>query len=173
MSRLALSSSLHSLMDEIFNQIKIAPTSKCLVHEGTVEKWVEDIASNIKRDKNLKNPIIVTEHKGHYVVLDGMHRFAAMTQLGIPDILIYEVDYNSPKITLGGFDAFTFKKVNAEKLLAELFPALEGYTIRKIANLAAAKEGVLEREYLLAMADKTESVWVLDKTAGKEDLQGP
>lgn len=157
-------------MDEIFNQIKIVPASRCLVHEGTVKKWVDDIASMIQRDKNLKNPIIVTAHKGHYVVLDGMHRFAAMAQLGIPDILVYEVDYNSPDIVLGGFDAFTFKKLNAENLMSELFPAAEGFHLQKFPTLSAAKEQVSSRDFLLAMSDKNGAVWGLDRTSGKEDM---
>lgn len=157
-------------MEEIFDQIKIVPASRCLVHEGTVRKWVDDITSTIQRDKNLKNPIIVTAHKGYYVVLDGMHRFAAMAQLGIPDILVYEVDYNSPDIVLGGFDAFTFKKLNAENLMSELFPAAEGFRLQKFPTLVAAKEQVSSRDFLLAMADKDGAVWGLDRTSGKEDI---
>lgn len=157
-------------MDEIFNQIKIIPTNCCLVHEGVVQKWVDDIASTIKRDRNLKNPIIVTQHKGYYVVLDGMHRYAALLQLEIPNILVCEVDYNKESILLGGFDAFTFKKLNAEALLRSIFPSEEGYVLQEILSLSVAKEGVLEREYLLAMADKGGKIWALDKEKGKEDL---
>lgn len=91
---------LPKAMDEICPRIKIIPTEKCLIHEGVVQKWVDQIADTIQNDGIMKNPIIVTAHEGHYVVLDGMHRFAALQQLKIPDILVFEVDYISKEIVL-------------------------------------------------------------------------
>lgn len=87
-------------MDEICSRIKILPTEKCLIHEGVVPKWVDEIAGAITKDGMMKNPIIVTAHESCYVVLDGMHRFAAIQQLRIPTILACEVDYFSQEIVL-------------------------------------------------------------------------
>ena len=87
-------------MDDICTRIKIIPVSQCLIHEGIMEKLVDQIASNFRNDGVMKNPIIVTLHQGRYVVLDGMHRCAAVQQLGIPDILVFEVDYFSKEVVL-------------------------------------------------------------------------
>lgn len=87
-------------MDDISSRIKIIPTSQCLIHEGIVKKLVDQIASHFRNDGVMKNPIIVTLHQGRTVVLDGMHRFAAVEQLGIPDILVFEVDYFSKEVVL-------------------------------------------------------------------------
>lgn len=87
-------------MDDIYTRIKIIPVSQCLIHEGIIEKLVDQIASNFKNDGVMKNPIIVTLHQGRTIVLDGMHRFAAIEQLGIPDILVFEVDYFSKEVVL-------------------------------------------------------------------------
>lgn len=141
-------------MDDIYSRIKIIPTASCLVHEGIVQKWVDEIASNIKNDGLMKNPIIVTRHLQHYIVLDGMHRFAALCQLGIRDILACEVDYLSDPIVLEGWDAFVFQKLEAEKFLKELFPEKKGFQIDCGKNFLQSKSRVLARELLLAVGQR-------------------
>lgn len=87
-------------MDEICKQIQIVHLQKCLIHEGTIPKLVEQIAGHLKADGIMKNPIVVTEHQNHLVILDGMHRFAALRELNVRDILVYVVDYASPDVVL-------------------------------------------------------------------------
>lgn len=160
-------------MDDIYSRIKIIPTASCLVHEGIVQKWVDDIASNIKNDGLMKNPVIVAKHERYSVVLDGMHRFAALKQLEIPDILACEVEYFSPKIVLEGWDAFVFQKFSAAKLLEELFPAKAGFQTLKIKSLAEAKAAVLKRQLLLAIGEKNGEILALQKKelSSKEVLE--
>ena len=150
-------------MDDIYSRIKIIPIGKCLSHEGIIEKWVDQIAANIKDQGVMKNPVIVTKHEPYYVVLDGMHRFAALKKLGIRDILACEVDYFSPKIILEGWDAIVFKEMKARSLLSELFPSENGYRYRHVSDLALAKKEVLERRSLLAVADKGGEILLLEK----------
>lgn len=107
-------------MDEIFKRIQIVPIQKCLMHEGVREEFVEQIASQIKTDGFLKNPIIVTKHQNRYVILDGMHRLAAIKKLKVPDILVYEVDYFSGEALLD--PPFTKEEVLKRALYQDLLP---------------------------------------------------
>ena len=150
-------------MDDIFTRIKIIPISECLIHEGIVAKWVDQIASNIKDQGKMKNPVIVTRHDSHYIVLDGMHRFAALKQLGVRDILACEVDYFSPKIVLEGWDAFVFGKSDVRRFFSGLFSEKEGYRFENLGDIYQARQRVLERKALLAIADKNGTVLGLEK----------
>lgn len=70
------------------------------MHEGTIPKLVDQMVSHIESDGIMKNPIIVTPHQGHFVILDGMHRFAALQKLKARDILVFAVDYQSKEVIL-------------------------------------------------------------------------
>ncbi|MDP2599394.1 MAG: ParB N-terminal domain-containing protein [Deltaproteobacteria bacterium] len=150
-------------MDDIYSRIKIIPIAECLIHEGIVEKWVDQIAANIKDQGKMKNPVIVTRHDAHYIVLDGMHRFAALKKLGVKDILACEVDYFSPKIVLAGWDAFVFSVIDLADFLPRLFNEKEGYRLKPVAGLENARKQVLERKLLLAFADKKGTLLGLEK----------
>ncbi|MBI4125006.1 MAG: ParB N-terminal domain-containing protein [Deltaproteobacteria bacterium] len=107
-------------MDEICEQIQIVPLRQCLMHEGIIPKLLEQIAGHIKSDGVMKNPIIVTKHKDHYVILDGMHRFAALQKLQVRDILVFAVDYQSEKVILE--PPHTKEDVLKRALTQKLFP---------------------------------------------------
>lgn len=150
-------------MSDIHSRIKIVPMNACLVHEGILSNWVGQIASNIKDQGTMKNPVIVTRHDPYYVVLDGMHRFGALQSMEIRDILICEVDYFSKKIVLEGWDAFLFRTIWAREFLSELFPEKGGYRYRQAKSLAQAKVDVLERRSLIAVADRDGETLILEK----------
>lgn len=159
---------------DLYSAIKFIPLGKCLAHEGVVQKWVEGIAFNIQDIGVMKNPIIVTKHDPYYIVIDGMHRFAACKHLEVRDILVYEVDYSSPEIVLEGWDAFTFSPLHCEKLLRSLFLESDGFLIKKISGLRKAQKAVITRNALLAAADRDSTVHIVQKKDGSlptvEDL---
>ncbi|OGQ04487.1 MAG: hypothetical protein A2W61_01810 [Deltaproteobacteria bacterium RIFCSPLOWO2_01_44_7] len=148
-------------MDDIFSRIQIIPIANCLAHEGIIQKWADQIASNIKDQGIMKNPVIVTRQGKYYVVLDGMHRFAALKKLGIRNILACVIDYFSPKILLEGWDAFVFEKI-------DLKPLFKGYSFVRASNLKEAKSRVLKREALLAVGSRRGNVFVLEKSGLKK-----
>jgi hypothetical protein len=92
-------------MKEVFSRIKILPISEILLHEGVVADWTQKLSSHIDYDGIVKNPIIVTHFQGRYIALDGMHRVSALKALGCRDIVVYEVDYDDPSVSLFGWDA--------------------------------------------------------------------
>jgi len=151
---------------DIYPRMKIVPIDKCLAHEGIVKKWVDRIAFNILDHGIFKNPIIVAKEKDHYVVIDGMHRFAAFKKLELRDILVCEVDYLSDKIVLESWDAFTFKPLGALTFLEDLFSDNKDYVINECADLNTARAELLERKHLLIAGDKDGKFYTLDKKDG-------
>lgn len=139
-----------------FPDITIVPLSQCLAHEGVVPRWVDEIATNLLDEGVMKNPIVVTKTKrrGKRVVIDGMHRFAALQQLDIPTALVYEIDYDDPAIQLAGWDALTFRPFRAKAFLTQLFGKDRGYTVERTASAEAAQAAVRTREAVLAAGDR-------------------
>ncbi len=107
-------------MDEICRRIQIISVDRCLPHEGIKQELVGQIASHIQNDGILKNPIVVTPYQGCFVILDGMHRFAAIRQLNIPAILIFEVDYFSEGVVLE--PPFAKKEILERAVSRNIFP---------------------------------------------------
>lgn len=156
---------------DIYPRLKIVPIDKCLAHEGIVEKWVDRIAFNILDYGVMKNPIIATKQGDYFIVIDGMHRFAAFKNLEIKDIMIYDVDYFSDKIVLEGWDALTFKPLGAYKFLTELFPASEGYQVEECKDTNEARKNLLARKCLLIAGDKGGKFYTLTRpTTDKEHM---
>lgn len=151
---------------DLYPSIKIVPMASCIAHEGVVQRWVDQIAHSILDHGVMKNPIIVAKapeanNGSKWVVIDGMHRFAACQKLELRDILVCEVDYSSDKIRVEGWDAFTFKHMNAKLLLPELFPKAKGYRITRAKDGKKLQDQVAQREILLAACDRGEEYYVV------------
>ena len=152
-------------MKELYSKIKIIPVSQCLSHEGIVDRWVDQIAFNILNDGVMKNPIIVTYHDPYYIVVDGMHRYAAIKQLEIKDILVYEVDYFSEEVALEGWDALVFPETNITSILQELFQ--KDFYFEKVKNLKKVVEEIRQRKSILAWIDKKQNCTLVKKEGQK------
>ena len=79
--------------------ISIVDVSNLHLHEEVIPSFLEKLACSIKEDSCLKHPIIVD--KASFVVLDGMHRVAALEKLGCKRIPVCLVDYKNPSIKVG------------------------------------------------------------------------
>lgn len=66
------------------------------LHEEIIPELLEQLAHSIKKDGYVKHPIIMDEKS--LVVLDGMHRVAALEKLGYKRIPVCLVDYESPAV---------------------------------------------------------------------------
>jgi hypothetical protein len=69
------------------------------IHEEIVPEMLERLAESIENDKVLKHPVIVDA--ASHVVLDGMHRVAAMKMIGCVRIACCLVDYMDKRIKIG------------------------------------------------------------------------
>ncbi|MBI2345740.1 MAG: hypothetical protein HYV03_02400 [Deltaproteobacteria bacterium] len=163
---------------DIFPRITIAHLADCIAHEGVVPQWVERIAANIQEQGVLKNPIIVARPDGNQphsggeggtrralpgggatrvpvIVVDGMHRFAALRRLEIPDVVVYEIDYAAPTVLLEGWDALVFKPFSALPFLRRLAGAIgKGIQPTVAASIEAAQQAIDRRRALLAATDR-------------------
>jgi len=76
----------------------VKPVSTLRPHEETIPSHVRGIASEMKRDGVQKDPIIVDQES--LTVLDGMHRLAAFSELGMENAVCCAVDYASSAVKL-------------------------------------------------------------------------
>ncbi len=79
-------------------KITLVETSKLYIHEEIIPESLARLVDKIKSEGVWTDPIIVDEKT--MVVLDGMHRVAAVRQLGFKYIPACLVDYDNPSIEL-------------------------------------------------------------------------
>lgn len=92
--------------------------SSLLLHEETIPELLEQLTWSIKKDGCLNHPIIVDAES--FLVLDGVHRVAALKRLRCRRIPACLVDYWSPAIKVFNWYR-TIGRVNTfESLLSEV-----------------------------------------------------
>ena len=110
--------------------IALVETDSLLIHEETILFRLNKLRARIERDGVQSAPILVD--RSTHVVLDGMHRTAALKELGCRFTCVCLLDYFDPSISVQRWCRIIpapFSKVDAEKLLAELDLKLEPYEI--------------------------------------------
>ncbi|MGE5263921.1 MAG: hypothetical protein ACM3S0_11110, partial [Acidobacteriota bacterium] len=80
--------------------LRIVSLSDVLLHEAVEGRRVERLISHLTSDWLLKNPPIVAQFDGKFIVLDGATRTTALKRIACRDILVQIVDYDSPAIVL-------------------------------------------------------------------------
>jgi hypothetical protein len=98
-------------------EITIVDITSIHMHEETIPEFVQRLAAELLKDKILKDPVIVDEKT--FVVLDGMHRAAALRMAGCIRIPVCLVDYDNPSIKVETWYR-AFSRQNEEKLIKEL-----------------------------------------------------
>ena len=81
--------------------LKIVDINSLFLHEEIIPEMLEKLAKEIRMDKALRHPVIVDENS--FVVLDGMHRVAALKMLNCKRIPACLVDYKDSSITVGAW----------------------------------------------------------------------
>lgn len=97
-------------------KLKLEYLEKLHIHEEIISSFLENLVSKIESEAVLKDPIIVDEKS--LVVLDGMHRVAALKKLKCNFIPVCLVDYEDPKIIVNAWWRTVKGRVN--RLLALL-----------------------------------------------------
>jgi len=82
--------------DRIDLKIAIIDIGSIHMHEETIPAVVQALAADLLRDSVLRHPVIVDEKT--IVVLDGMHRAAALKAIECIRIPVCFVDYDNPSI---------------------------------------------------------------------------
>jgi len=133
---------------------------KLRIHEETIAEVVERLSDEIQRDAHVKHPVIVD--KETLVVLDGMHRVAALQYLGCNLIPVCLVDYNNPNITVGSW----FRVIeNGQETGGNLREDLEesGYSLQEIADDEVDRK-MCDAEIMLGIVTSRKCYGILGKT---------
>jgi len=80
-------------------KILLAPQESLLLHEETIPDRVAELKRSLLLDGIVKDPVVIDANS--YVVLDGMHRVAALRGLRCLRIPVCAVDYLNPSIRVG------------------------------------------------------------------------
>lgn len=99
-------------------------------HEQIRQDYLSQLAEEIKKDKELRYPIIVDKYSN--VVLDGHHRYFALKKLGCFRVPAYIVDYYNPKIKVGRWHPV----VKTKREVKAIFKCLSssGFIIEKVED---------------------------------------
>lgn len=126
-------------------EIKLEEIEKLYIHEEIIPEIVEWLSSEIKRG-TYKHPVIVD--KETLVVLDGMHRVAALQHLRYKLIPVCLLNYNNPYITVRSW----FRTIeNGQKTGESVRKDLEsGYNLQEIAN-NELKRKIYDREVIIGI----------------------
>ncbi|MFX0200186.1 MAG: ParB N-terminal domain-containing protein [Candidatus Hodarchaeota archaeon] len=117
-------------------EIKLEEIKKLKSHEQFIPCVVEPLSDEIKQGI-IKHPVIVDRET--LLILDGIHRVAALQNLGYKLIPVCLVDYNNPSIKVGSW----FRIVKSDKKSNEnIRKDLEelGYDLEEILNNELRKE---------------------------------
>ena len=118
--------------------IAILNTSDLHLHEEIIPNLLNELARSIELDGCLKHPIIVD--KRSLVVLDGMHRVAALERLGCKRIPACLVDYENSAITVGCW----YRALKGARALEHLNTQVKDLdlTIEEVRKIEDTKIGV-------------------------------
>lgn len=80
--------------------LRIVSLSDVLLHEQVETRRVERLMTGLRSEWLLKNPPIVTQYDGKYIVLDGATRTTALRRIHCRDVVVQIVNYGAPEIVL-------------------------------------------------------------------------
>ena len=127
-------------------EIKLVEIEKLCLPEDIIPRIVERLCGEIKQGI-CKHPVIVD--KETRVVLDGMHRVAALQHLGCKLIPVCLVDYSNPSITVGSW----FRTIeNGQKTGENVRKDLEesGYKLQEITESELNRK-MYDREIIIGI----------------------
>jgi hypothetical protein len=111
--------------------IAILETEQLLIHEMTIPVKLKSLKERINRDGVQFAPILVDRNT--HVVLDGMHRTAALKELGCRFTCVCLLDYFDPSISIQRWCRIIpppFNRGNAESILDGLDLRFESYEVK-------------------------------------------
>jgi hypothetical protein len=101
-----------------------------LLHEEDDPYRVKRLVIALKHDGKLRNPPLVAEHEGRYIVLDGATRATALQEMGYRDVLVQIVDYYADNICVSAWH-HVVAGMPHNRLLANLAD-IDGVTLQPV-----------------------------------------
>lgn len=140
------------IKDDALNlTIAILDISSLHMHEQVIPELLERLASSIATDGCIRDPVIVD--KKSLVVLDGVHRIAALKKLGIPRIPACLVDYRNPNIKVSNWYRTITDASNIEKTITNL--KLPSVTVESTEKSDISRIGVSPNVAAIKFRNKT------------------
>ena len=81
-------------------ELKLLPSIAVALHEESENNRSSRLIERLKEEHVLYNPLIVANHNGNYILIDGANRFEALKHIGCRAILAQLVDYLSDDVVL-------------------------------------------------------------------------
>ena len=118
--------------------IAIANIADLHLHEEVVPELLDALVQAVDSDGCLKHPVIVDE--GSHVVLDGMHRVAALKRLGCVRCPVCFVDYGNPAITVGCW----YRAIKGTRMSGGVVAEVEkmGFDVEQVKSIDEERTGV-------------------------------
>jgi len=131
-------------------EIKLEEVEKLHIHEEVIPDILHKLTEEIRADGYVKHPVIVDSKT--LVVLDGMHRLAAIENLGCRFIPVCLVDYDNPRILVGCWCRVVNHSSDFEKLVGAVREI--GFTVEECQRETARKL-VSERKAAISIISRS------------------
>ncbi len=130
-------------MDVAEITLRIVNADDIVLHEGQDPLVIGKLALRLQEDKVLRNPPIVAEADGKYIVLDGATRTGALRSLGMRHSLVQIVDYAAREIILDSWHHLIQRTSPSE--FFDRLAAVEGITVMRCDLRQAEHDLALQR----------------------------
>lgn len=146
-------------------EIKLEEIKKLYIHEEIIPSIVKWLSREINRGI-CRNPVIVD--KETLVVLDGMHRVAALQHLGCKLIPVCLVNYNNSSIRVESwFRTIENGQKTGENVRKDLKKS--GYSLQEIAN-NELKRKMCDREITIGIVTSKKCYYIPGKIASIKEI---
>jgi len=144
--------------------LRLVPTAAVRFHEHPERHRTVRLVERLKRDRNLRNPPIVTGlEEGAWVLLDGANRVSAFRTLDYAQIPVQVVDYADPALELKQWHHLLLEGAGLE--LRAAYRNIRGVRVESIAVEQIAS--FLERRMVFAaLVDERGAAWGLFPDSG-------
>ena len=125
-------------------KLSLEPVDELHIHEEVIDSALRRLVEEIRADRVVKHPVIVDEKT--MVVLDGMHRVAALKELGCRLIPACLVDYDNPNILVS-----SWCRGIAGEDLGRVVRLIEGLGLEVVSHPLEEAVGMLGGQGVVAM----------------------
>ena len=142
-------------------QIKLVELGKLHIHEKIISELLDSMVDEIKSSGMLRHPIIADVNK--LVVLDGMHRVAALKKIKCCYVPACLVNYDSPNVKVGCW----YRTVEGRTSTDALLDLLRQFKVKvEKAKVTEAKRALENRKAVAAILSKKDCYTISAKASG-------
>ncbi len=140
------------------DSLGVEPSNSLILHEEVIPSIISSLSKNIQAQQYVIHPVIIDGKS--LMVIDGMHRVAALQSLEIPLTPVYRVDYlGSHNVKL-----YSWCRVVAHRVGGEYFREMArelGLYVRRVSP-NEAREGLERRRYVVCIMTHNDGTLALE-----------